>query len=62
MWLYSAFDEGLAARSALYTQIYARLNEEGIQIPFPQRVVRVQAETANPVIEAEGASVESPDG
>jgi potassium efflux system protein len=44
VWVYSPFEEGLLARSELYTQIYARLNEEGITIPFPQRDVWMRSE------------------
>jgi potassium efflux system protein len=45
VWFYASFDDGLTARSELYAQTYARLNEEGIQIPFPQRDVWLRAGT-----------------
>jgi small-conductance mechanosensitive channel len=46
VWFYAAFDDGLTARSELYTQVYARLNEEQITIPFPQRDVWLRTEDA----------------
>jgi potassium efflux system protein len=63
VWFYASFDDGLAARSDLYTQVCARLVEEGIQIPFPQRDVWMRSAPASgdPPPDAEMPRADSPE-
>jgi small-conductance mechanosensitive channel len=44
VWFYATFDDGLRTRTELFTQTYAKLQEAGIQIPFPVRDVRMHVE------------------
>jgi small-conductance mechanosensitive channel len=44
VWFYATYDDGLRTRTELFTQIYARLQEADIQIPFPVRDVRMHVE------------------
>jgi potassium efflux system protein len=43
VWIFCLVSEGKQTMSELRTRIYARFNEEGIQIPFPQRDLHLRS-------------------
>jgi small-conductance mechanosensitive channel len=48
VWVFTNIDFGFSTMTALYTEIYKRLQEEGIEIPVPRRDVRVHGEGRMP--------------
>ncbi len=52
IWVFTNISFGFATMTALYTQIYKRLQEAGIEIPVPRRDVHVHGEGRFPTAES----------